>query len=322
MAKIKYYYDTHTCKYEQVRTSTSDILINGLAFLMLAAVTGGVIAFFYGKIFGSPTEAALRKENQELKFYYEVLDERMHQTEDMLTSLQSRDDNIYRTIFEAEPIPASVRSAGVGGAERYRELMEKGLSREDLIISTTARLDQLKKEMYIQTKSYDELVELIKNKNEMLAAIPAIRPLKDNMRVGSGFGKRVDPVYKTIKMHKGLDFAAPTGTKIYATGDGKIIKARRNGGYGECVIIDHGFGYQSLYGHMSKIVAKEGQHIKRGDVIGYIGSTGKSTGPHLHYEVIKNGTRINPINFFYSDLSPSEFQDMLEVSSNQNQSFD
>lgn len=322
MAKIKYYYDTHTCKYERVRTAWSDVLINALGFLMLAGVVGTVAAFSYGRLFGSPSEAALRKENVELQFHYESLHQRMDATEFMLTSLQDRDDKIYRTIFEAEPIPASVRSAGVGGAERYRDLLEKGLSREQLILKATARLDQLKKQMYIQTKSHDELVELVKNKQQMLEAIPAIRPLKENMQVGSGFGRRIDPVYKTVKMHRGIDFAAPTGTRIFATGDGVVRQARSHGGYGQCVIIDHGFGYESLYGHMSKIQVKAGQRVKRGDVIGLIGSTGKSTGPHLHYEILKSGTRVNPIHFFYSDLTPAEYQQMLEVSNSQNQSFD
>ncbi|MGB3618048.1 MAG: peptidoglycan DD-metalloendopeptidase family protein [Catalinimonas sp.] len=322
MAKIRYYYDTQTCKYERVRTSRTDVLINGLGFLILAGVVGTLIAFSYGTIFGSPTEAMLRKENEELVFYYETLHGRMDATEEMLVSLQERDDKIYRTIFEADPIPASVRRAGVGGVQRYRDLLDRNLTREELIVSATARLDQLKKEMYVQTKSYDELADRVRNKKEMLEAIPAIRPLQNNNRVGSGFGKRIDPVYKTIKMHGGVDFAAPTGTKIYATGDGVVKKARYNGGYGKCVELDHGFGYKSLYGHMSKIMVKPGQRVKRGDVIGLVGSTGKSTGPHLHYEILKNNTRINPIHFFYGDLTPGEYQEMLKASSQHNQSFD
>ena len=241
----------------------------------------------------------------------------------VLDDVQNRDDNIYRVIFEADPIPKSIRKAGYGGVNRYENL--KGFNNSDLITNTSEKVDQISKQLYIQSKSFDDIIELAKNKTDMLAALPAIQPVsnKNLSRMASGYGYRIHPIYKTRKMHSGMDFSAKTGTPIYATGDGKISKVRRSRrGYGNHVVIDHGYGYKTLYAHMKKYAVKKGQKVKRGEVIGYVGSTGTSVAPHLHYEVHKDGRKINPVNFYFNDLNPEEYEKMLEISSQNNQSFD
>jgi murein DD-endopeptidase MepM/ murein hydrolase activator NlpD len=323
MARIKYHYDTETCKYERIKIRTSDVVLNLLGFLSVAFIISLGLLPVYNSYFRSDREEALHKENGELRLYYDLLSKEMQKSNQMLAALQERDDNVYRVIFEAEPIAASVRKAGVGGAERYKDLLEKGLKREDLILSAMQKLDKLKKQMYIQTKSYDDILVMAKNKAQMFAAMPAIQPIsnKELTRLASGFGYRIHPIYKVKKMHTGTDFAATRGTPIYATGDGVIQVAVSNlGGYGNEVQINHGYGYVTLYGHMERFVVKPGQRVKRGECIGYVGSTGTSTAPHLHYEVIHNGTKVNPVHFFFNDLKPAEYQKLLELSAVENQS--
>tara|TARA_B100001094_G_C18124365_1_gene768631 strand:- start:680 stop:1525 length:846 start_codon:yes stop_codon:yes gene_type:complete len=280
-----------------------------------------VIIFF--QFFDSPKEKILNREIKQLSTQYNVVQNKLNQVELVLDDIQHRDDNIYRVIFEADPIPKSIRKAGYGGVNRYKDLT--GYNNSELIISTANKIDQITKQLYIQSKSFDEIIELAKNKKDMLAAIPAIQPVsnKDLSRMASGYGYRIHPIYKTKKLHAGMDFSAKTGTPIYATGDGKIIKVKRSRrGHGNHVIIDHGFGYKTLYAHMSKYTVKRGQKVNRGDIIGYVGNTGMSTAPHLHYEVHKNGKKINPVNFYYNDLTPEQYEKMLEISSQNNQSFD
>ena len=242
---------------------------------------------------------------------------------DAVASLQNRDENIYRVIFEADSIPQSVREAGYGGSDRYKHLA--GSSNSELLVETARKQETLRKQLYIQSKSYDEIVELVKAKQDMLASIPAIQPVSNKMlkRMASGFGMRFHPIYKTRKMHTGVDFSMPTGSEIYATGKGKVVKVEKmRRGYGYHIIIDHGYNYKTLYAHLNDIKVRKGQRVNRGDVIGTVGNTGTSTAPHLHYEVIKNGKKINPINFFYNDLSPEEYDLMLDIASRHNQSFD
>lgn len=323
MARIKYYYDTETCKYERIKIRTSDVVVNALGFLSVAFLFSLLSLPVYNTYFRSDREEAMHKENQELKLYYELMNKDLQKTTQMLTALRERDDNIYRVIFEAEPIPESVREAGVGGADRYKELLEKGLKNEQLVLETQQKLDKLKKQMYIQTKSYDEIVALVNSKAKMLAAMPAIQPVsnKELTRLASGYGMRMHPIYKVMKMHTGVDFACQRGTPIYATGDGTVAVAVRNGGgYGNEVQVNHGYGYVTLYAHMERFIVKPGQKVKRGQMIGYVGSTGTSVSPHLHYEVIHNGQKVNPIHFFYNDLTPAEYQKMLEYASVENQS--
>ena len=247
----------------------------------------------------------------------------MHQVDQVMAELQEKDDNIYRVIFEAEPIPKSIRDAGFGGVNRYRHL--EGFGNAELVVETSQHLDKLVKKLVVQSRSFDEVIALAKNKTQMLASIPAIQPVANDKltRVASGFNYRIHPIYKIKHFHTGIDFAAPRGTDIFATGDGVVkVVDRESRGYGFHVVIDHGFGYETLYGHMSKFNVRPGQKVKRGDVIGYVGSTGTSTAPHLHYEVIKNGEKINPINFFFNDLTPEEYDKVIEISSQSNQSFD
>ena len=323
MPKAKYYFNTNSLKYEKVVISWGKRILRALGFLATAVVFSVVIVVIAYAYLDSPKEKQLKREINQLTLQYEILQQRFDQVGLVLQDLQHRDDNIYRVIFEAEPIPGSIREAGYGGIDKYKAL--EGTENADLIIETTRKLDKLTKQMYVQSKSFDEIVELAKDKSHMLASIPAIQPVanKDLTRIASGFGYRIHPIYKTTKFHEGLDFSAPVGTDIYATGNGivKVVEIDSRG-YGNHVIISHGFGYETLYGHMSQIKVRNGQKVKRGDIIGVVGSTGTSTAPHLHYEVIKQGTKINPINFFYNDLTAEEYEKMIVISSQSNQSFD
>ncbi len=323
MARIKYYYDTESCKYERVKVSTWDIILNLMGFFCFALILAVGIFFISNKYFKSPVVAQLEKENAELNFYYDLLSKEMDHANEMLASLQERDDNVYRVIFEAEPIPSSIRNAGVGGVNNYKELMESNAEREELILSSYQKIDKLKKQMYIQTKSYDELMDMAKNKELFLAALPAIQPVsnKELKRLSSGFGYRIDPILKVRKPHRGVDFSAPIGTPVYATGDGVIRKTVKNSfsGYGYYIEIDHSFGFGTLYAHLNEIAVKKGQKVKRGELIGYVGNTGKSTAPHLHYEVHKDGKKINPVNYFGQDLNAAEYEEILRLASIENQ---
>lgn len=323
MAKTKYKYNPHTLTYEKIKLSTWEKIRKGLAYLtVFIFVAIGIVIISYN-IFSSPKELMQAREIEYLKDNYKRLNKELAETEKVLKNIEDRDDNIYRIIFEAEPVASSIRNAGVGGVNRYSDL--EGYANEDMVINTSKRLDQIAKQLYVQSKSYDEVIELATNKEHMLASIPAIQPIpnKNLKRMASGFGYRIHPVYKTRKLHTGMDFTSPTGTEIYATGDGTVVtvkKSRR--GYGMHVEIDHGYGYVTLYGHMSKFNVRQGQKVKRGEVIGFVGNTGTSTAPHLHYEVIKDGKKINPINFYFNDLTPEEYDKMIEISSSANQSFD
>ncbi|MFN5346804.1 MAG: peptidoglycan DD-metalloendopeptidase family protein, partial [Bacteroidota bacterium] len=271
----------------------------------------------------SPKEKQLKREIAQLQDQYDLLNQRIELANSVLKDLQVSDDQIYRVVFEAEPIPAEVREAGAGGINRYKLL--EGFDNSDLLIKTTQRIDKLTRQLYIQSKSFDEVFKLAKQKTQMLASIPGIQPvaIKGSARLVSGFGYRIHPIYKTAKMHTGIDFAAPTGTPIYSTGNGVVSQTEFNGrGYGNNVVINHGYGYQTLYGHMTKFVVRPGQKVQRGDLIGYVGSTGSSTGPHCHYEVIKDGNKIDPINYFYNDLTPQEYEQIRILAAQENQSFD
>ena len=323
MARIKYYYDTETCRYERIKKGKWDVFLNFLGFLSVSFILAIGIVMVYNMYFDSPKEAMLKKENEELRLYYDMMEKDIGRLNEMLAVLQERDDNIYRIIFEADPIPSTIRQAGIGGTERYKDLLEKGLKREDLILSNLKKINQLKKQMYIQTKSYDDIVRMANDKEQMWASIPAIQPIsnKELKRMASGFGLRMHPIYKVRKMHTGCDFSAPRGTPIYATGDG-VVKVVRSqyGGYGKQVEIDHGYGYITKYAHMDKFNVEKGDSVKRGEIIGYVGNTGSSTAPHLHYEVIKDDKKVNPMNFFFQDLNADEYEKLLELASRENQS--
>ena len=323
MAKVKYYYDTKTLSYKRIELSVANKIKKILYFFFGSALIGVFMVVIFLQFFDSPKEKILNREIQQLSIQYKIIKNKLEKAEIVLDDLQKRDDNIYRLIFEADPIPKSIRKAGYGGVNRYQDLT--GFKNSELVISTSKKIDQVTKQLYIQSKSFDEIIELAQNKTTMLASIPAIQPVsnKDLSRMASGFGNRIHPIYKTRKFHAGMDFSAKTGTPIYATGDGEISKIKRSRkGYGNHVVINHGFGYKTLYAHMSKYIVKKRQKVKRGDIIGYVGNTGTSVAPHLHYEVHKDGKKINPVNFYYNDLTPEQFEKMLLISSQSNQSFD
>ena len=323
MSKIKYYYDTKTLSYKPIESSRVDKFKNFIVYFTSSAILAFFILLIFFQYFDSPKEKRLKGEINHLLSQYEIINSDLKKIEIVLDDIQTRDDNIYRTIFEADPIPTSIRKQGFGGVNRYKKL--SGFSNSDLIINTTKKVDQLTKQLYLQSKSFDEIIELAKNKSKMLASIPAIQPVanKDLKRMTSGYGYRIHPIYKTRKMHYGMDYSAKVGTEIYATGDGIISKVKRSKrGYGNYVKINHGFGYETLYAHMSKYIVKKGQKVKRGEVIGYVGNSGISTAPHLHYEVRKDNKKINPVNFYFNDLTPEEYEKMLELASQPNQSFD
>lgn len=323
MAKIKYYYDTKTLSYKPIKLNSGEKIKGYFIFFLSSVLLSFFILLIFYQFFDSPKEKKLKLEIQNLTSQYEVVDKNMKQVEIVLDEIQDRDDNIYRVIFEADPIPTSIRKQGFGGVNRYEKLL--GLSNSELMINTSKKIDQLTKQLYLQSKSFDEVIDLAKNKSNMLASIPAIQPVanKDLKRMASGYGYRIHPIYKTRKMHYGMDFSAKTGTEIYSTGDGVVSKVKRSKrGYGNYVKINHGFGYETLYAHMSKYIVKKGQKVKRGEVIGFVGNSGISTAPHLHYEVRKDNKKINPVNFYYNDLSPEEYEKMLEISLQSNQSLD
>jgi len=323
MARIKYYYDTESCKYERIKVSTWDVVLNLLGFFSVSLIISVVIVIIFSTYFESPKEMILQKENQELKIYYELLEKEMADINSMMAALQKRDDNVYRVIFEAEPIPASIRLAGTGGTDRYKDLLENNLVDEELILQSLNKVDQLKRQMYIQTKSYDEILQMARNKSKLLAATPAIQPVAnlELTRLASGYGMRIHPILKYKRMHFGIDFTAPRGTPIYSTGDGVVERVILNfGGYGRQIIVRHGFGYKTLYAHMQDIDVKVGDKVKRGDKIGTVGNTGLSTAPHLHYEIIKDGKKVNPVNYFFMDLNDDEYEKILELASIENQS--
>lgn len=324
MAKIKYQYNESTLSYEKIRVSPWKRMAQVVWYMLASVISGGGIYLLFNVFYDSPQEKQLLNEKEELILQYELMDKRLDQMSVILADLENRDDNIYRSIFEAEPIPDNIRKAGIGGVNRYKNL-EKFKDDSEIVIETSKKLDRLAKQLYIQSKSFDEVIGLAKQKEDMLASIPAVQPIsnKDLRRMSSGFGKRIHPIYKTIRFHWGNDFTAPVGTEIYVTGKGKVVHVEKDrSGYGYHVIVDHGYGYQTLYGHMSEILVKKGQKVKRGEILGLVGNTGLSSAPHLHYEVIKNGNKVDPVNFYFSDLSPEEYDMMIQLSSQENQSFD
>jgi len=281
------------------------------------------LLFLYSSYFESPKELILKNEVKELEFYYDKLNKDVEALSTILNNMEHRDDNIYRVVLGAQPIEKSVRDAGVGGADRYADIRNKGIDHKDLVIALHEKVDKLRRKLYIESKSQDEVVQLAENKEKLFAAIPAIQPIsnKELIALASGFGFRIHPVYKVKKMHSGIDFAAEIGTPIYATADGKVVNVDvKFSGYGKLVEIDHGFGYHSRYAHMHDFAVRVGQNIKRGDLVGYVGNTGLSTAPHLHYEVLINGVQVDPVHYFFNDLSAAEYEKILELASTENQS--
>lgn len=323
MKKVRYYYNTHTSKYEKLVVPLRTKILRVLGFISTAIVTSVIIVSIAYRFVSSPGEKRLRQELMEMQEAYDALNARMNAAGAELGELEKRDDNIYRTIFEAHPLPDSAREKELASAKEYRQL--QNYADNELVMNAAATLSKMEYRIRVENTSYNEIDKLIKNKQKMLACIPAIQPVsnRDLSRLASGFGYRIDPIYKTVKFHPGLDFAAPIGTPVYATGNGTVeFSGFDDSGYGNHVILNHGYGYESLYGHLVKVKVHRGQQVKRGQVIGWVGSTGKSTGPHCHYEVIKNGEKMDPVYFFYNDLSPQQYERMLKLAASGNQSLD
>ena len=325
MFKTKYYYDSKTLSYRKIKVSKGVQLRNILAFLFTSAFFGIVVllVIIQSPLLNTPTELSQSREISNYKFQLDLMNKKLDQLNIVLEEIEQRDNNIYRVLFEANPIPSEVRKAGFGGVNRYENL--EGFENSELVIETTKKIEILTKQIVIQSKSLDEIERLASEKEKLLAAIPSIQPIKkgDLTRMASGYGYRTDPFNKSRKMHYGMDFTASRGTPIYASGNGVVKRAdNRSSGYGKHIRIDHGFGYVSLYAHLNKYNVKRGQKVKRGDIIGFVGSTGRSVGPHLHYEIFKDGKKINPMNFYYGQLSSEEFDKLLTEASQENQSLD
>lgn len=325
MSKVKYYYDSETLSYRKIEKKKGRKLKIFFLSLLGMFLSGFLLLLVYLNLpsVQTPKEMALQRELSNMQLQFELLNKKITQAQNVLAEVEDRDNHLYRVYFESNPIPEEQRRAGFGGINRYKDL--EGFDNSKLIINTTRNLDILTKQIVIQSKSLDEIAKLAEEKEKLLAAIPAIQPVRneDLTRVASGFGYRTDPFTKTPKFHYGMDFTSPRGTPVYATGDGVVTRADNTAtGYGNHIVIDHGYGYESLYGHLYKYNVRKGQKVQRGDLIGFVGSTGRSEAPHLHYEVFKDSERINPINFYYGSLTAEEFEDMLIKSQQENQSLD
>lgn len=323
MARTRYTFNTKTLAYEKHRATTGQKIVRAILYFISVLAFSILLIIGAYSFFSSPKERVLERELSQYRLQTKIMNQRLDKMQMLLNELADRDDNIYRVIFEAEPVPASIRQAGYGGVDRYAEL--EGYNNSEFLINTAKKLDKIASEIYVQSKSFDEVFKMAKNKVKMLASIPAIQPVsnKNLKRLSSFYGYRIDPIYKIKKFHQGVDFSAPKGTPVYATGEGRVIKAKHSRrGYGNQVEIDHGYGYETFYAHLSKFIVKKGEKVKRGQIIGYVGNTGKSTAPHLHYEVRKNNHAINPIYYFFNDLTPAEYDKLLDLSKLPNQSLD
>ena len=325
MAKVKYYYDSENLAYRKVKTKKRWKFGFVVLFLVASALFGFLcfIILLNTPYFETPKDLLQAREIENLKLNYAVLNKKMDQVDNVIEAIEDRDNNLYRTYFNTAPIPEEERKSGFGEVNRYAAL--EGYDNTQLVLNTTKRMDILSKELAIQSKSLDYILKLAKEKNKLLAAIPAIQPVRNEnlKRMASGFGYRTDPFTKARKMHEGMDFTANTGAPIYATGDGVVAQAdNKASGFGNHVVIRHGYGYETLYAHLSKYNCRAGQRVKRGDIIGYVGSTGRSEGPHLHYEVHKDKKVVNPLNFYYGNISAVEYVAISQLANQENQSLD
>ncbi len=323
MVKTKYKFNPDSLSFDKIRLGFRAVLMRFLAYFTGSVIIAVVYGVIFAIFFDSPKEKALKREIEQMTIQYDLIHRDMNNLESVLVQLQETDDNLYRTIFEAEPLPATLREGGSGGVNKYTEL--EGYDNSRIVIETTKRLDHIRKKIYLQSKSFDELIALALRKEDMLRSIPAILPIsnKDLTRTASGYGLRIHPIYKIIKFHTGMDFTAPTGTDVYATGNGviaSVLSSQR--GLGNNIIVDHGFGYSSVYAHLDRFNVKKGQKVQRGDVIGYVGNTGTSVAPHLHYEIKLNDLNVDPVNFYFNDLSAEMYERIIEIASKTGQSFD
>ncbi len=321
--KPKYKFNHETLSFDKMRLGIKELILKSLAYFAGSVFLAIIYLVLFASVFDSPREKALKREIDQLSLQYEIMNREMGNVEKVLQNLQEKDDNLYRTIFAAEPVPTSVREGGIGGVKRYEEL--NGFSNSELVVETARRLDRIHKKIEIQSKSYDDLILLARQKETMLRSMPAIQPVsnKDLKRTASGFGMRIHPIYKIPKFHAGMDFTAPTGTDIYVTGDGvvEVVKSDRTE-LGNHIVVDHGFGYETVYAHLDGFNVRQGQRVKRGDIIGYVGSTGRSVAPHLHYEVRLNGMAVDPAYYYFHDLTADEYDHMIDLSMKSGQTFD
>lgn len=322
MRKVYYIYNSKTRTYDRIYPTIRQRMLSYVRRLMLGIGLGAGSFLLLLFIFGSPSEKDLRTENARLQAQYNILSHRLNEALEVMKRLQQRDDNLYRFIMQADPVADGLRTASYGETNRYEELTD--MANAELVVNTTQKMDLLARQIYVQSKSFDEVVDLCKQHDEMLTCIPAIQPVanKNLKQTASGYGMRIDPIYKTLKFHSGMDFSANVGTPVYVTGNGKVVQAGWDGLYGKCIVIDHGFGYTTRYAHLNKISVKVGQQVKRGETIGEVGSTGKSTGPHLHYEVHVKGQVVNPVNYYFMDLTADEYDRMVEMAANHGKVYD
>ena len=323
MTPTKYKFDPDSLSFDKIRLGIKAFLLRILAYFIGSLIFALIYWIIFASFFDSPKEKALKREVEQMTIQYDLIHREMSNVENVLEDLQKTDDNLYRTIFEAEPIPSEQREGGIGGVNRYEAL--EGYNNSNLVIETATRLDKIRKKVYVQSKSYDELIKMAENKGDMLKSVPAIIPIsnKDLTRTASGFGWRIHPYYKISKFHYGMDFTAPAGTDVYATGNGVVVDVSSSQrGLGKHITIDHGFGYTSTYAHLSNFNVRVGQRVQRGDIIGYVGSTGMSVANHLHYEIKLNGINVDPVNYYFEDLSSAEYEKMIEIASKTGQSFD
>jgi murein DD-endopeptidase MepM/ murein hydrolase activator NlpD len=324
MSKVKYRYNPETLSYDKINKGYKYYISRASIYFLFVLLVAMLTYIIYPYVFQSPLEKRLERENQQLLTQYDIMNKKLDQLELVLEDVELRDENIYRTIFQADSIPSSIRRAGFGGVNRYRHLED--MDNADLVINTAKRLDIVMKQLYVQSTSFDEVISLAMRKEEMLRCRPAIMPISntDLKRTASGWGYRIHPIYKVKKFHEGMDFSAPIGTDVYATAEGTVTKLTdEKTGYGKRIEIDHGFGYTTLYAHLDQFNVKVGQKVKRGDVIGYVGNTGGSTAPHLHYEVHVKGRKVNPQHYYFKeDLTAEQYEKMIQISSNSNQTFD
>lgn len=314
MKKVKYFYNTHSLRYEKLVTPLRVKLLRFFGILSALVVSSAIVIYLYDRFFPKPTDMEAKRRYELMRDNYKILNTKLRSVQGELATLERRDNEVYRSIFEQNPVPDSARAKLI---EKQKELEKVNVMNDEALgKDIAAQLNNMDARIAYQFTSYTAIEKLIQNQDAKLASIPAIQPLsnKDLDRIASGYGMRIDPVYGTPKMHKGLDFTASQGTPIYATGDGMIRQAAFNeGGYGNFVIVNHGYGYETLYGHMVRIKGRAGQKVKRGEVLGWVGSTGKSTGPHCHYEVQVNGNAVDPVYFFYNDLNAEQYDRLLKI---------
>ena len=322
MIRHKFYYDPQKLSYEQIEITWKDRFKQGLIYSISCLFMGVIIFWISGAFFIPPREKSILKEKKEMEIQYSLLEKQIDEMREVVFDMQQRDDNLYRAIFQADPIPLNIRNGESIQIKYYDELMKK--TNSDIVAEITHKTDILKKQIYIQSKSFDELIQAAKENETRLEYIPAIQPVlnQDLKRMASGYGWRVDPVYHIRKFHHGMDFSAPTGTDIYATGNATVSFSGWKSGYGKTIMLNHGYGYETLYAHLSKQLVEKGEKVTRGDIIALVGNTGKSTGPHLHYEVRYKGQPMNPQNYYFKDLSPEEYDRMVQMSNNAGQTLD